>query len=474
MSIIDKKKKIFGNIAAATTLTEGLPKLKLSSSFPSINNGGNSITFLTDLIKSLIGYEALVSSLVDMLTHSLPNIEREIKKALKTELKNIVSCGVDPSLPSWIKSTGSGIVIEVSKIDFMDMLKTDPNTTGGGLMYNDITSPLTNSTDFNTFLYGVIQNDGTPSTWNGIFDITFNSLGTGGNPNNTLTIKATSAYNSKTLTDLNNNFIDTLTMFNAEGIVNKIIDLIFGTISVSINKTTKQLENEAKINNVIDCLVDADADDTIDDNYFTFSNDEVYVHQQEADQRKKGIVKLECCNKIAATMPINLLTTFNTQMSGATTTQDKKDVISKNLDSMANQTTTNANNPSDHISIKLNFVQQIINNLIKAIVGVVLSPKVVLIFLINYKIIYGPTATFGDGTDFIKKNKNLIQAMTKKIAEMIIKMLIAIALKKIAELVAAAAAKKQIEKGKNQLSQLLSLVGIPQETLRLITGLVSA
>ena len=56
----------------------------------------------------------------------------------------------------------------------------------------------------------------------------------------------------------------------------------------------------------------------------------------------------------------------------------------------------------------------------------------------------------------------------------IIKILITIVLKQIAELVAATVAKKQIEKGKSTLSQLLSLVGIPQETLRLITGLVSA
>jgi hypothetical protein len=473
MSIIDKKKKIFGNIAAATTLTEGLPKLKTSSSFPSVNNGGNTITFLTDLIKSLIGYAALVVVLVDILTHSLADIEREIKKALKTSLKDIVSCGVDPSLPAFIKSTGTGIVIDVNKIDFLDMFKTDPNSIGGKLMYNNITTPLTNSTDFNTFLYGVIQNDGTTFTWANIFDITFNSIGTGGNPNNTFTIKANSSYNSKTLTDLNNNFIDSLTLFNSEGIVNRIIDILFGSVAVSINKTTKQLENDAKINNVVDSMINSDADDTIDDNYFTFTNDEVYVHQQEADLRKKGIVKLECCNKVAASVPVSFLTDFNTQMSAATTTQQKKDVISTNLDKMANQNTINATSTTDHISIKLNFIQQIINNLIKAIVGVVLSPKVVMIFLINYKIIYGPTATFGDAIDFIKKNKNLIHSMTKKISGMIIKILIAIALKQIATLVAAAAAKKEIEKGKNQLAQLLSLVGIPQETLRLITGLVS-
>ena len=48
---------------------------------------------------------------------SLPKIERDIKQVLKLELKSIVSCGVDPSLPFWFKSNGTGIVIEVKKID---------------------------------------------------------------------------------------------------------------------------------------------------------------------------------------------------------------------------------------------------------------------------------------------------------------------------------------------------------------------
>lgn len=128
MAVINKKKKVFGKIAAAKTLSSGMPKLKLSSSMPSINNDGDAITFLTDLIKVLVGFQALVTTVVETLTNSLPKIERAIKKALKVELKSIVSCGVDPSLPTWIQSTGAGIVIEVRKIDFLDMLRTDPNS----------------------------------------------------------------------------------------------------------------------------------------------------------------------------------------------------------------------------------------------------------------------------------------------------------------------------------------------------------
>jgi hypothetical protein len=103
-------------------------------------------------------------------------------------------------------------------------------------------------------MYAVIQNDGTTNTWssNGknILDIRFDSIGTTTRPNNSLTI-ANVSYDNKKLTDLNNDFIDSLTLFNSKEIVNRIIDSIYGSISFTVNKSKKQLINEAKINTVI-------------------------------------------------------------------------------------------------------------------------------------------------------------------------------------------------------------------------------
>jgi hypothetical protein len=460
MSIIDKKKEVFGKIGAARTLIEGLPKLKLSSSFPSVNNSGDRITFLTDLIKSLIGFEALVSSLVDILTYTLSKIEKEIKKALKLELKNITSCGVDPHLPTWITSNGSGIIIEVSKIDLFDILRTDPNTLGGKLIYNDITTPLINSTDFNTFLYGVIQNDGTTYAWQNIFDITFNSIGTGGNPNNTLTIKANSNYNTKTLTDLNNDYIDSLTLLSTENIINKVMDIIYGSISSNIGKSLKQLESEAKINTVIDKMSNNVNNNPISDSAFSFSNEETYAHQLEAINRKNGTSSLNVSSNVPSTVPMSDLTNFNNQLSTTTSTIQKKASISDGLDTMANSSVSNVTNPVDIKSSKLNFIQKIINTLIKSVISIILSPKVVFTFLINYKIVYGPTATYDDALDFLKKNKNLINNLVKDISTVIVKILVAIVLKEISALVAEIVIKREKEKALNYVAQLESLIGV--------------
>lgn len=470
MSIIDKKKKVFGNIAAAKTLTEGYPKLKTSSSFPSINNNGNSVSFLSDLTKSLTGYESLVNTLVDTLTHSLGDINSSIKNAVKTELKSIVSCGVDPSIPSFLASGGSGIVIEASKLDFFDILKIDPNSIGGQLSYGD-------ANDFKRFLHTSTQSSGTKLSWpsfSGVdmLDFEFNAQGIKGIiPNNTFKINMNPNFNIKTLTDFNNSFMDSIQLFNTQDVINNVIDGIFGTLSSFLNKPIKLLEIESKVDNVIDCIINTDYNDIIDDSYFTFSNAEVFEQQKKANIRKKGIAKLECCNKVDVSIPAGYLTKLNSDLTGATTTAAKKVAIVNNLNLMANQTTVNSENVEDNITLKLDFIQQLINELTKTIVKSLLDPKIVTIFLINYKIINGQNATYDDAIDFIKKNKNLVKDLTKKISEMIIAILLAVALKKIGELIGKQITEIEIEKAKNKLAQLLSLVGVQPDVLRKIQGL---
>ena len=469
MSVINKKKKVVGKVGATKTLIDGMPKLKLSSSLSSINNNGDSITFLTDLIKVLVGFQALVTTVVETLTNALPKIETEIKNSLKTELKSIVSCGVDPSLPTWIQSTGTGIVIEVRKIDFLNMLRTDPNSVAGRLMYNDVTTPLTNSTDLNTFLYEVIQNPATVYQWpqtNPILNITFNDLGTGGNPNNTLTITAAPAYNSKTLTDLNNDFIDSLQLLNSANVLNKIMDIIYGTVSSVVGISQKVLESEQKINGVVDKIVDDVNKGPINDSAFTFTREETLKQQTEAAARKRGVRNIKTTNEFASSVPIDSLTSYNQQLSSATTLVQQKNVISTNLNNMANFSTANVPNPSDVVSSKLNFIQQIIVSIIKSIINIILSPKVILVFLINYKIVYGPTATFSDPVDFIKKNKNLFTNIMKVISVELIKILLSIALKEISLLVAKSIAKKQIERNTNKIAQLQSLIGLSPNLIK--------
>jgi hypothetical protein len=101
----------------------------------------------------------------------------------------------------------------------------------------------------------------------------------------------------------------------------------------------------------------------------------------------------------------------------------------------------------------------------------IISPKIIMIFIVNYKIVYDPNDEYKDAIDFIRKNKKLIRVILNKIRDIIIRILIKKVLKEISLLVGEQAARTQKEKGLNNVAQLLSLVGTPQEVIRMITNL---
>ena len=89
---------------------------------------------------------------------------------------------------------------------------------------------------------------------------------------------------------------------------------------------------------------------------------------------------------------------------------------------------TSVLNKTDIPTVKQNFIQNIINTIIKSIVSIILSPKVLTLFVINFKLIYGQNADFSDPIDYLKKNKQLMNTIMKSIAQEIIKILIKIAI----------------------------------------------
>jgi hypothetical protein len=474
MSLIDQKAKVFGNIAAARTLSEGLPKLKTNPSFPSINNDGNSIAFLTDMLKSLVGIEKLRDVIVDSLAFKLDEMEIQVKNSMKSSLNELVNCGIDPSIPAYIKSSGSGILTEVNKVDFFDILKVDPISPTGRLIYSDTyTSPLTNSSDFNAFLYGTIQNESVTETWSTlqpILNVRFDSANISPTPNNTFKFNANASFDNKSLTELNNTFIDSIDLFESKGLLTKLIDDLFGTISFSINKTQTQIQKEEEIKNIINCIINADENDVIDDSYFTFSNEEIAIQEEAARWRKKGVRPIKSCLNTPIKITPQDMTYLIEPISG-TTGQDKKVAVANAVNTLGTIISNQATTAKNSYALELNFIENLIESIVTAIVSLILSPKVVSIFLINYKIVYGPTEDYDDAKDFMRQNKNLMKEIAKSVRNAIIGVLLNSVLKEISTLVAATAVEIATEKAKNQLAQILSLVGVPQDVIRLIKGL---
>jgi hypothetical protein len=492
MSILEKKKKVMGNVGALNIITEGLPKFKPTNSFSSIDTKGNSTEFLLELIQSLIGYEELKENIVDILTRKLPEIESEIKSKLKLQLKEFTSCGINPEIPQFLKSTGQGVSFKVSNVDFFDVLKIDPKSPFGFLTYSDPNSGL-NSKDLNTFIYTNIEqnkNDFTPnggmySSWGltnvgvDFLDIKFSPVST--TTNNIITIKTHPNFDNKKLSEFTNTFIDSVPLFgtldNVDGskILNGIIDSLFGTLSNLVGKTKKQLKKEAEINELINCICNLDDEENIGDSFFEFDNKQLSRIEFESSNRKNGIRIIQTCGNAETNISSDILLDVNTELIDAltatTSTQETKvNAMNKAIDQLANTQSLDSliiNRPT----IKLNFILEIVRRLTQTIVNIVLSPKLMILFGTAFKILYGASAEYEGPIDFIKKNKQLFISIAKAVLEPILKMLLTLAIKYISKKLAKKYGGDIIEQNKNYINIILSLVGVPSDILSEIDNL---
>jgi len=479
MSIKSDKQDILNTIGATKTIVGGLPLFKKVNSLSSINNDGDSISFLIDILKTLTGIDDLFGKISEFLATNLEELEIDIKEALKDELKSVINCNVNPDIPDFLKhpthSTGTALDIPLNKVDLLDIFYINPTSLTGPLLYNDNLNGV-NSTDLNVVLFETVQANGSEINWKGsndndVLSMTFNETTSSGN--NRLTLSASEYYsnpaNNKKLLDLNNDFIDSLELFDTSSLINKIVDVLYGSISFNNKKNTSQLKSEEEINQVLDNLINSVFDE-IDDSFFTFDQAEVGVIEENSINRKNGIRKLVNCGNVESSINLDTLLNGTDAINSATTQEQVITATNDMLNNIANDGSESASE-SDKNTAKLSFIEELIKALSKTIMNVVISPKLMVLFRLNHAIIYGPTAEWTNGLDFIRKNKKLVKAIVNRVRDIIVNFLLSLVLRLITTLVARQISGDLLEKTNLAKGQLLSLVGVPQDIIRLISGL---
>ena len=140
-----------------------------------------SLDFILKLLKSLgITRDELKSWLVNFLTLVLPALEISVKGILLTNLKNMVSCSIDPRIPekyrkahksysNYETSQENGIDISLESIDFLSKLTINPLSDEGkgfyfGLDNIDDVYKFARADDFDAFLWFVMHKGHFPNS----------------------------------------------------------------------------------------------------------------------------------------------------------------------------------------------------------------------------------------------------------------------------------------------------------------------
>lgn len=508
MAVKDAKKQVMGKVAALDKITEkgnnriGGVKNKINGNKEAINNKKNNVMeFITNLAMAITSFEDLKKSLTDIIANQLPKTESVIKDELKKQLKEHVSCSVDPSLPSWLIT--DGINLNVGKIDFYYMFKQSPTSVGGGMVYNDIPAGLS-STDMNTFLYNVIDRNksaasgaGTAYPWGAstvnkaLLDVKFNPV-TANNTNpdiaglfgqtttNIFNFKVSPASQNMKLTEFNNTLIDSISLFGRSGsdkVIVKLMQDMFGTLNKMVPRPKAQIVEEEKMRKSLECIINAEAE--VDDSFFTFSNEDLELIEREANNKRKGIRTLDCCKQNTLSLsPDDLLAaqkdiqdSINNPPPGFTAETAKISSVNRTLDNLSTKAMGLQVDPIDLSNLKMNFILDMIKNYATSLVSYIISPKLLVVFAINHQLIYGQGSVYKDGLDFLEKNKNMLKPIFDAIKKMVIKKILTLIIKELTIKLEIKIVEDAIEKNKAYVKQLKVLNGVSKAVNLIISSL---
>ena len=268
---------------------------------------------------------------------------------------------------------------------------------------------------------------------------------------------------NRTIYDFNKDYVDNLRIFYVKPIVAAIINAVMNnTITISMNGTLS-LEEEitrGEISRILTKVIESD-DTEIEDCYFTFSNDEYDALVHEAELKRKGINVKKGDTNIGVPQNADEIMRSLEQMTGTATLQEQKTIIKNSFTAIASVTGAT---DDDVIKTKWNWdgdsystnILMLLRYILMQFLEAFLTPKVILIFMINYKFANGELPK--TPLDFLSAFLKMLWPVIKELVDFFIEYLFEEVLKRIKELMEIYLLKlalEQLEKYKNIILALI-------------------
>ena len=144
-------------INGALTIIDKFPNLNSTNTLLSLDTSTNPFTFLMDAFKNTAGYDTLIRILSNFIVYELDAVELAVKGILMSNVKNLISCSINPYIPDDLLR--EGIVFDLRQLDITDLLQTCPTDPKIGQYFyfgcEEMTKPDDTrlSKDFNAVLW---------------------------------------------------------------------------------------------------------------------------------------------------------------------------------------------------------------------------------------------------------------------------------------------------------------------------------
>ena len=230
-------------------------------------------------------------------------------------------------------------------------------------------------------------------------------------------------YYRRTLVEFNTDYVMSLKLFDSKVVTAQLLDSLMGLLNIDLNLTYKQMLIKNEVKKMVQMIVETD-DTVVSDCFFTFTNDDYNAMLEKAELNRAKLFSINGEQNTTTTIdPKEILQSLNELDDSAIQSGDTT-VIEHALTEISGNITTMDAMEGDAINFgaRMNFIENLMNNLAYVITSAVLSPKVYLLILINLEILGKDTNFNLEG--FIGQFKQLIATLIRTIRDQLIKYLV--------------------------------------------------
>lgn len=350
-----------------------------------------------------------VSTIKSQFTEALNAIKSKLPEILQEEMIKQLGCSQEQTYESVIN--GPGLYIPVQSIDLFGVLKEDPNSKLGRISYEkDPIRVQQNPFSMNRELYQrITQESVSYDTLNGqnylglsqqnLFDIEYVTTDDNGNAGNFFKVNLKPRDVGEPL--ISQFFVDyfkTIKIVDTKNIFLQLFQILFGAVSIDIKAGAGTIEDqlywEKILNRILGLCFDSRTEidvsgiakiaplDGVDDSFFELTDIDLREIENKLSQIKLGVVEYPDCTTVQLPLDINALFEAFSEILEVGDDDAAGNLLV--LDNSIDAIKKNKKWPQLE-EISLNIDTNIIKQLPVALYSAVLSPKVLLPFMIMVK-----------------------------------------------------------------------------------------
>lgn len=232
---------------------------------------------------------------------------------------------------------------------------------------------------------------------------------------------------NKTIFEFNFDYVNSLKLFDTKTLVAQIINSVLGiSSSIPINLSLEQIIYTKKVEQIVREIIYADDNeqDTSSNRFFTFSNEEYNSMMEEAELSYNGKYQSGNENRDLIDIDSDAILDEIYKISETEDIEERKNTVSSTFKNIASIIASTKETPSkDKFNFQENIITKFLNETIVQLCLQILSPKIMLLYAINEKIMNPDEQGSAGLISFMKNFRNLIVSMVKQIKNIILQQL---------------------------------------------------